>query len=74
MSRAMNVKLKLDDVVERCAKAKVPISAIEPLPSGHTHLVCVTSDGAETMRKALGSHLMEGRQPRYAFMSVRASK
>lgn len=74
MSRAMNLKIKPETVVTHCAKAGVRISAIEQLPSGHTHLVCVTGEGADEMRRLLAKHVVEGRQARYAYMTARTPR
>lgn len=71
MSRAINLSMPEAGVVASCLKAGVSISAIEVLPSGGTHLVCTTGDGAETMRVKLKAHLIEGRVKRFAFASVR---
>jgi hypothetical protein len=73
MSRAMNVSLAEADVIARCNKAGVAISAIETLPHGGTHLVLVTPDGAETMRGVFAKSLIEGRVKRFAFMHPRPS-
>lgn len=67
MSRAMNIRLSIDDVTRKCELADVSISAIEPLPSGDTHLVCTTGDGAETMRNKLKKHIVEQPQKRFPF-------
>ena len=69
MSRAMNLSLPELKVKERCDKAGVSISAIEVLPSGGTHLVLRTSEGAETMRVHFKKDMIEGRVKRYAFAS-----
>jgi hypothetical protein len=71
MSRAMNLKLAEKDVAARCAKAGIRISAIETLPSGGTHLVCVTGDDAAEMRRIFKSSLIEGPVKRFAFMHAR---
>lgn len=68
MSRAMNLSLAEPEVVARCAKAGVAISAIEVLASGGTHLVTVTGDGAAMMRRVLAKHLITGQVKRFAFM------
>jgi len=73
MSRAMNVSMPQADVVKLCAKANVAISAIETLPSGGTHLVCLTSEGSDEMRVLLKKSMIEGRVKRFAFVSLRAS-
>lgn len=70
MSRAMNLKLKQADVEAACAKAGVVISAIETLPSGGTHLVCKTGEGADDMRHLFKASLIEGKVKRFAFISV----
>ena len=67
MSRAMNLKLTIDEVTSKCATAGVSISAIEQLPSGDTHLVCTTGDGAATMRQKYKRHVVEGKQKRFPF-------
>lgn len=72
MSRAMNVSLAEADVAALCKTAGVSISAIEVLPSGGTHLVCLTGEGAEDMRHRMKKHLITGRVRRYAFYNPRA--
>ena len=67
MSRAMNLKLAEKDVVDKCKSAGVIISAIEPLPSGGTHLVCLTSEGAVLARTKFKSQIIEGRVKRFPF-------
>jgi hypothetical protein len=67
MSRAMNVTLTEAEVTTLCERSGVAISAMEPLPSGGCHLVTVTAEGAETMRRKLNKHLIAGRVPRFAF-------
>lgn len=67
MSRAMNLKLPEATVRKRCTDGGVTISAIEPLPSGGTHLVCMTGTGAEAMRAMLADHLITGAVKRFPF-------
>lgn len=67
----MNLDLSEANVRERCQESGVSISAIEPLPSGGTHLVCTTSDGADEMRLRLSGHLIEGRIRRFPFYRAR---
>ncbi len=74
MSRAMNLNLAEAEVLTSCKNAGVAISAIEVLPTGGTHLVCLTGDGAEEIRRKLKKHLIEGRVRRYAFYNLRASQ
>ena len=67
----MNLTLGEREVVARCKKAGVAISAVEELPTGGTHLVTVTGDGAAEMRRLLKNHLIEGPVQRFAFMHAR---
>lgn len=67
----MNLNMSEADVIARCGKAGVAISAMEPLPQGGTHLVTVTGDGAATMRRLLAKDIIEGRVKRFAFMHSR---
>ena len=74
MSRAINLSIAESVVTDSCRKAGVSISAIETLPSGGTHLVCTTGEGAEEMRHILKRHVIPGRVKRFAFYSLRASQ
>jgi hypothetical protein len=58
MSRVLFVSMDEGDVVSSCLAAKVGISAIEHLPAGGVRLVCMSSDGANAMRKKLKRHLI----------------
>lgn len=58
MSRVLFVSLDEGDVVARCLAAKVGISAIEHLPAGGVRFVCMSTEGADAMRKKLKSHLI----------------
>jgi hypothetical protein len=60
MSRALNLTMGQDDVIARCAKEKVGISAIERIPSGGTRLVCMSGHDAERLRTKLKSHIIKG--------------
>lgn len=67
MSRAMNVALPEAEVKDICQSRGVSISAIEPLPSGGTRLICTTPAGAEEMRRHLRGHIIEGAVTRHRF-------
>jgi hypothetical protein len=58
MSRVLFVSLDEGEVVTKCLAEKVGISAIERLPSGGTRFVCMSSDGAERMKRKLKSKLI----------------
>lgn len=74
MSRAMNLSLAEAIVRTRCDAAGVAISALETLPSGGTRLVCTREEGADEMRIKLGSSLIEGKVPRFAFQRAQNSQ
>ena len=47
-------------MVARCLAEKVGISAIDALPGGGTRLVCMSAEGAATMRRKLKKSLLSG--------------
>jgi hypothetical protein len=69
----MNLSLSEAEVKTACEKAKIIISAIEPLPQSGTHVVCRTAEGAEALRAKLGKHLIEGKVKRFAFYRIPSS-
>ena len=71
MSRAINLALAEADVKARCAESGVSISAIEPLQSGGTHLVCTTSAGADEIRLRFQDHIIQGTVRRFPFYGAR---
>jgi hypothetical protein len=67
MSRVINLTLSQDAVADKCATSGVSISAIEPLPGGGTHLVCVTGEGARQMRVVFEADIIIGPVKRFPF-------
>lgn len=67
MSRAINLSMSENAVIERCRSAGVGVSALESLPGGGVRLVCMSSDGAETIRQALKSKVIVGDRAREKF-------
>jgi hypothetical protein len=59
VSRTVYLNLDEGQVIARCLKDKVGISAIERLPSGGVRLVCMSGDGAARIRKALKGEMIE---------------
>lgn len=59
MSRTLFLRLDEGKAVAECLKREVGISVIERLPAGGVRLVCMSSDGAARMRKALKSDLFD---------------
>jgi hypothetical protein len=60
VSRVLLLSMNEADVLTKCRDAKVGVSAIERLPSGGVRLVCMSGSGAETMRKKLKAHVIQG--------------
>jgi hypothetical protein len=67
VSRAINLALTEAQVASECAKAGISISAMEPLPAGGCHVVCVTGDGADEVRLRFQNHLIAGPVKRFPF-------
>ena len=74
MSRAMNLSAPRADVEAYCKTASLRISAIEDLPTGGTHVVCVTIEEADALRQKFAKQAIEGRVRRYPFFNLRASQ
>lgn len=70
MSRAINLRMSEAQVTAQFADLKVAISAIEALPVEGTHVVCLTSEGAELIRRKLKAHLIEGKVKRFAYYRI----
>ena len=60
MSRVIFVNMEEGDVIARCLKENVNVSAIERIPTGGVRLVCASSEGALRMRVKLKSRLIAG--------------
>jgi hypothetical protein len=60
MSRSLFVNLDEADVIARCNKEKVGVSALERIPTGGVRLVCMSVEGATTMRRKFKSQLLSG--------------
>lgn len=65
MSRAINFSLTEAELRQRCKLHEVGISAIEGLPKGGTRLVCLTSRGAEIMRRRYPKEIIDRPQTRH---------
>ncbi len=50
-----------------CSAEQCAYGGVEVLPGGGTHVVCVTSEGAEALRDKLASRIIEGKVKRFAF-------
>ena len=72
MSRVIQLSMSEGETVAKCLEAKVGVSAIERLASGGVRLVCMSSDGAQTIRKKLKSHIIKGDVVRQRYRPVKA--
>jgi hypothetical protein len=70
ITRAMNLDLPEQEVIDGCRRGAVAISAIETLLSGGTHLVCVTIEGADEARHLFKQSIIHGRVRRASFQKV----
>jgi hypothetical protein len=60
MSRVILLSMSEGEAVAKCLEAKVGVSAIERLMTGGVRLVCMSADGAETIRKKFKSRIIKG--------------
>jgi hypothetical protein len=60
MSRVVNLALSEAEARRQCDTRQVGVSAMECLPDGGVRLVCMSTDGAETIRKRLKSNVIKG--------------
>lgn len=67
MSRAMNIKMSESAVLDRCRAESVGVSAIESLPGGGVRVVCMSGDGAATLRRLLKGKIIAGEVKRERF-------
>jgi hypothetical protein len=61
MSRAISLSLAEADVLARCKRESVGVSANERLPSGGVRLVCMSVAGAALIRRKFKAHLIKGK-------------
>ena len=71
MSRVIHLSLDEGVVVIRCMSEKVGVSAIEGLPGGGVRLVCMSNDGAETIRRKLKRYVIAGDVTRERYRPVK---
>lgn len=73
-TRAMNLNLREQDVLDRCRRKSIAISAIETLLSGGTHLVCVTIEGADEARHLFRQDVIHGAVQRTSFQRMNRTR
>ncbi len=59
MSRVVNLSMSADEARHHCTTRQIGVSALENLPDGGVRLVCMSSDGAATIRKRLKTSLIK---------------
>jgi len=60
MSRAINLNATQEHVIAACQKRKLPISAIEALPSGGTRVVMNSGTDTAILAKLYGKKVLAG--------------
>jgi hypothetical protein len=55
----MQLAMSEQEALDLCAKHKVAVSAIEPLPGGGVRLVCCSTSGAEIVSEKAKSKIMK---------------
>lgn len=71
MTRAMNLDMGEQAVLDHCRNKSIGVSAIEPLPGGGVRLVCMSSEGAGLVRKSLKKKLIGDDAERTRFRPAR---
>jgi len=71
-TRAINIGAGTAEVLKVCARKATPVSAIEPLPDGGTHVVLVTLADADTIRRPFRGKLLARNTRRTPFRGGRA--
>jgi hypothetical protein len=71
MSRAINIDATIEAITKTCAAHKIGVSAIEPLKSGGTRVVLLSSDGAAELRRRMKTKIMDGPVVRSDFYRAR---
>ena len=66
MSRVVNLALSEHEALHQCHSRQVGVSAVESLPDGGVRLVCMSTHGAETIRKRLKANIIKGEVRRTA--------
>ena len=72
MSRVVLLSMSEADVIAKCRDASVGVSTIERLTSGGVRLVCMSVDGAATIRNKLKTKIIKGQVVRERLRPVRS--
>ena len=60
LSRVLNLRMGESEVRDQCQSKGVGVSSLEKLPDGGVRLVCMSVDGATTMRTRFKSKIIAG--------------
>lgn len=58
--RTVHLSMNEGEIVARCLKEQIGVSAVERLPSGGVRLVCTSSHGAARIRQLLAPKVISG--------------
>jgi hypothetical protein len=67
MTRVVLLSMSESQVIAKCHDANIGVSAIERLTTGGVRLVCMSVDGAATIRSTLKAHIIKGQVVRERF-------
>lgn len=73
MSRVINLAMGESDARHQCDSRGIGVSTIETLPDGGVRLVCMSMEGAETIRSRLKSKMIVGDVRRYKLTTRRGA-
>jgi hypothetical protein len=73
MSRVVLLSMSEGEVIAKCDDAKIGVSVVERLASGGVRLVCMSVDGAATIREKLKTHVIKGDVVRRRFRPGQAA-
>jgi len=60
VSRVINLAMSEAEARHQCTSRHVGVSALENLPEGGVRLVCMSAEGAATIRKRLKANIIGG--------------
>ena len=72
MSRVVLLSMSESEVVAKCRDAQIGVSGIERLTTGGVRLVCMSVDGAATIRSKLKARIIKGEVVRERYRPVRS--
>ena len=71
MSRALNLSVSEDVAIAHCTSRGIGVSAVEALPGGGVRLVCMSTAGADLVRRKFKTRVIKTDVVRTAFRPTR---